>query len=93
MIFEIKDKTKRTIRLTLERWKHIQQEHPEINNIELLKETLSKPLIIKPSKYDPDHVCYYYSYDKQQKRYLMIAVKYLNGDGFIITTYYLRKLS
>lgn len=91
-IFNITDKSGRKIRLTKERWQHITQEHPGITNPEELKETLTNPLKITPSKYNTDNVCYYYRYNKNLKRYLMVAVKYLNGDGFIITSYHMRKI-
>ena len=91
-IFEVIDKSKRKIRLSTERWKHIQAEHSQINDIEELKQALISPLRITPSKYDPEQVCYYYRYNKNRKRYLFVAVKYLNGDGFIVTAYYLRKI-
>ncbi len=90
--FEVEDKTGRRIRLTKERWKHITQEHPNIQNFEELKETLINPLKIMPSTYDPENVQYYYKFNKKKKRYLMVAVKYLNGEGFIITTYYMRNI-
>ena len=84
-IFEINDKTKRFIRLTEERWKHITKEHPEVTDIEEIKETVKKPFKIKESKYDPNHVVWFYRLNKNRKRYLFVAVKYLNGDGFVIT--------
>jgi len=91
-IFEIADKTGRKIRLTQERWSHITQEHPEVVSLEEVKDTLTSPLKIKSSKYSPEDVNYYYRFDKDKKKYLMVAVKYLNGDGFVITVYYLRNL-
>ena len=92
IVFKIRDKSGRDIYLSKERWKHIQQEHPRINNLEEIKETITTPLKITPSKYDLENVRYYYSYNKNIKRYLFVAVKYLNGDGFIITSYYMGKI-
>jgi len=92
IIFEIIDKSGRKIRLTKEQWKHITEEHSRINDPEELKQTLSNPTKITPSKYDPDNVHYYYRYNKLIKRYHFIAVKYLNGDGFIITSFYRRNI-
>ncbi len=45
-IFEITDKTGRKIRLTQERWSHITREHPEIVNLEEVKDTLISPFTI-----------------------------------------------
>ena|SRR3989338_11682029 len=93
ILFEVIDKSGRKIRLTKERWKHITQEHPDITDLEELKSILKSPLSIRPSKYDPDHVVWFYSHhNKTTKKYLLVAVKYLNGEGFIITSYYTRKI-
>jgi len=51
-IFEVKDKTERVIYLTNERWSHIRKRHPEVNDLELLKETLGKPDKITDYSFD-----------------------------------------
>ena len=92
MICEVVDKTSRKIRLTKVQWKHIAEEHPDVIDLEEIKETLINPLQITVSKYDPEQVCYYYHYNKEKRKYLFLAVKYLNGEGFIITSYYMRNI-
>lgn len=92
ILFEITDKTGRRIRMTKERWNHIQREHPQISNIEEIKNALEMPLRISPSKYNPEEVKWYYSFNKLHKLYLFVAVKYLNGEGFIITSYYVSRI-
>ena len=86
-IFEIKDKTGRKIRLTKKQWGHIRKKHPEVDKYELIEETVSKP--DKTTDYDIDEsVKYYYKYYKHRpshEKYLQVVVKYLNGDGFILT--------
>ncbi|MBS3176721.1 hypothetical protein J4457_05815 [Candidatus Woesearchaeota archaeon] len=92
ILFEIKDKTGRQIRLTPKQWKHI-QEHPEMTDkIERIRETLEKPDKIFQSPSEPK-VHYYFKYDKTIGKYLLVAVKYLNGQGFIITSFYSTKLA
>ena len=91
-LFQVKDKTGRIIQLSEERWKHILQEHPSITNIEEIKNVLIQPLKITESKYNPEHVRYYYQYKKDTGKYLFVAVKYLNGKGFIITAYHMRNI-
>ena len=93
VIFEIQDKTGKWVYLPQKQWTHIRQDHPGVQDIEEIKNTLENPLIINESKYDPEKVRYYYQYNKEKRRYLMVAVKYLNGKGFIITAYYTRNLS
>jgi hypothetical protein len=90
VIFDIRDKSGRDIRLTEERWQHIAQEHPGIR-IDWIQEALIVPLIIKMSVYDQS-TRWYYRFFKERKRYLFVAVKYLNGHGFVITSYFTRTL-
>lgn len=92
IVFKIKDKSGRIIHLSTERWKHIQEEHPQINNSEELKQTLINPLKITPSKYNPENVRYYYRYIKESRKYHFVAVRYLNGEGFIITSFHRRTI-
>ncbi|MBI4439913.1 hypothetical protein HY638_02985 [Candidatus Woesearchaeota archaeon] len=93
-IFEIKDKSGRKISLSQERWTHINQEHPEVApHIEEIKETLENPIQIKSYEFD-EEVKYYYKHLKQKPLagYLLVIVKYLNGEGFIITSYFVRNI-
>jgi len=94
-VFQTIDKSGKKIHLSKERWTHINQEHPEVSDyIEEIKETLKNPTKIKTYGYDED-VSYYYNYYKSREsaaKYLLIIVKYLNGIGFIITTYFVRSI-
>ena len=86
-IFETKDKSGRNIYLTDERWKHILKHSEMSNQLEQIKDVLLYPDKITNVNYDPD-VGFYYKYYKDRKEYLFISVKYLNGEGFIITSFY-----
>ena len=92
-IFEIEDKTGRKIYLTKERWTHI-LEHSDItiHNLEEIKLALTNPSAIIPQAFDEDK-SNYYLYDKKRKSYLLVAVKYLNGRGFITTAFFTKHLS
>ncbi len=94
MIFEVIDKSKRKICLTQERWKHLSK-HPQVqNNFEWIKETLQQPDKITEYSLD-EKVRYYYRYYKNKSspaKYLRVIVKYLNGDGFIITAHFVEKI-
>jgi len=93
--FQIRDKSGRDIYLSKERWTHINQEHPELSGyLEEIKETLKNPSKIKTFEYD-ENIRYYYNYYKSRQspaKYLLIIVKYLNGNGFIITAYFVRSI-
>lgn len=89
-IFEAIDKSGRKIHLRDEGWKHIGREHPDVTNIDEIKDALTDPVKICPSKYDPTSVRWYYKYNKEKRKFFFVAVKYLNGEGFVITSYYVR---
>jgi len=89
---KLKIKKGKNIYLTNERWKHICIEHPNIsNNLEYIKKTIIGPLKISNSKYD-ENVKFYYNYMKDKKSYLLVSVKYLNGEGFVITSFFTKRI-
>lgn len=90
-IFETKDKSGRNIYLTDERWQHILKHSEMSNQLEQIKDTLLYPDKITKIDYDAD-ARFYYRYYKDRKEYLFISVKYLNGEGFIITSFYADKI-
>ena len=94
-IFQTTDKSGRKIHLTKERWTHINEQHPEISNYsEEIQETLKNPTKIKEVGYD-ENVRYYYRYYKNiesSAKNLLVVVKYLNGEGFVITAYFVRSI-
>lgn len=95
-IFIVTDSSGRKIRLSKEQWRHIAQEHPEVvPYLEEIKETLGSPITITTFYYD-NKIKYFYKYLKYRAspyKYLLIIVKYLNGEGFIVTAYFVRAIS
>lgn len=94
-IFELKDKSGRNIYLTDERWRHISKEHPEISAyFNAFEITLLDPTKIASYEYN-EQVKYYYKYFKERQKsskYFLVIVKYLNGEGYIITAYFVRHI-
>lgn len=94
-ILEVKDKTGRNIYLTGERYNHIKK-HPEMqNSLRIIEEALRNPQKITDYSLEPD-VKYYYTHHKDRKskaKYLRVIVKYLNGEGFIITAYFVEAIT
>ena len=94
-VFEIIDKTKRKIHLSKERWKHITSPispHAYMtNHLEEIKQTLINPDEIVNS-INSDVKVDYYKYYKERKKYLRAVVNYLNGEGFMITAYFVRNI-
>lgn len=89
-IFEIIDKTGRKIRLTDKQWKHIKQDHPNTVLVEDIKESLKNPIKIIQKKIDSAFYYIYFKHRKEPAKYLRTIVKYLNGEGFVITSYFVK---
>ena len=90
MLFEIFDKNGNLIRLTNKQHSHMMDEHPYMHKyIEEIKETLQKPDKITSYSFDENIKYFYKGYkhlDKPNKFVLVIA-KYLNGEGYVISSY------
>jgi len=93
-LFEAVDKTGRKIHLSKERWTHIRKKHPEVVDIDEIEETLKNPDKVTFPKLD-ENAGLYYKYFKHRHspyKYLLVLVKYLNGEGYIVTAYYEDKI-
>ena len=84
--YSTKDRFKRVIYLTSERWKHIATRHPELSNAlyEILQTVSGISSIIIRDKITRE-IHYYHRYNKKRKNYLIVVVKYINDEGLIIT--------
>ena len=89
-IFEVKEKSGRKIRLTEKQWTHINKKHPTVaNHLDEIKETIENPDVITKSNEDNVRLYYkYYKYLKSPYNYILAIVKYLNGEGYIISIYF-----
>ncbi len=91
-VFEISDKSGRLIHLSKERWnEHIRLIHPDIREPEELIKVIENPEKILESDRD-EYVKWYFSYNKDKRKYLKVSVKYLNGEGYVITAHYTKKI-
>jgi len=93
--FEVIDITKRKLRMTDFNWSHISKKHPEIaSQKEKIIESLEKPDKITDSLKD-ENTKFYYKYYKNLPhpfRFIKTIVKYLNGDGFIISSHFVNTI-
>lgn len=79
----------RSVRLTDERWEHI-QEHPEMVGLkEAIAETLEKPEAVVESPSDPLARLYYrfYHHTTVGGKHMCVVVKIVSGDAFVVTAY------
>lgn len=95
IIFEVIDKTGRILRMTDYNWYHIVKKHPEVaSQKEKIIETLEKPDKITNSL-DDEEVKYYYKFYKNLPspyKFMRVIAKYLNGDGFIISSHFVKTI-
>jgi len=89
-IFNITDKSGRKIYLSKERWSHIRRKHPEVEESEIIEQTLINPDKIN-SNYTNETMNRYYKFFKWRelpRKYLLVSVKYLNGEGYVVSAYF-----
>jgi hypothetical protein len=84
----------RRVRLTAVQKRHISFFHPEaLVNEERIKETLSKPDLVTRGGQARIRVLYkHYNSSPVTSKHLAAVVKVLNGEGFIVTSYFTDKI-
>jgi len=90
IIFETIDKNGKKIKLTTKQHSHIMKKHPYMHKyLEEIKETLQKPDKITSFSLNPDVHYFYKGYKHLEKsnKFVLVIAKYLNGEGYIISTY------
>lgn len=89
--FEVITPLDRKVRITIAYWELlITLKHPIMRGKEaLVQRALQSPVEIRQSKTDPD---VYLHYGTEPPYLICVVARYLNGDGFIITTYRTNKI-
>jgi len=85
----LRDYQGRRIRLTPERWAHI-QEHPEMHGMEgALADTLAQPEVVIQSLVDAKAHLYHRFYvgTRVGDKHLCVVVKIEENDAFVVTAY------
>ena len=85
--FEVTSYLNKKIRITRDYWNNIiETKHRVMKGKEnIVKETLKYPEEVRRSTKDLNVYLYY---KKTNNKYNCVVVKHLNGDGFIVTTYF-----
>ena len=91
MLFEVRSRLGRRIRTTRSYWKMVAtKKHPAVAGmIEDVKLTLIDPDEVRRSRYDTSIHLYYKRLDD---RFICVAAKHLNEDGFLVTAYLTDKI-
>ena len=85
----------RRLRLTEVRWRHIVFFHPEVTEVkERIEETIKNPDIVIEGATRDTKLCYklYHSTPVASSKYLAVAIRILNEEGFIITSYFTERV-
>ena len=70
--------------------------HPHMyDQIENIKITIQNPATIRYYEDDENAMHFYKEFKNKniKERYLLVSVKYLNGKGFIITSFFTNKIT
>ncbi|MEA2089825.1 MAG: hypothetical protein U9O89_03590 [Thermoproteota archaeon] len=90
VVFKILSKMGKVVSLDEDRWHHV-LEHPEMQNqLDRIKKTVVNPDEVRESVHDSSVFLFYKLYEKTSvtEKYLLIIVKTLNREGFIVTAFF-----
>lgn len=93
-MLEVRSKLEKVIRLDDYRWKHMLA-HPEMENqLSKVEETLVDPDEVRESVRSSSVWLFYKLYTKTSvsRKYLLVAVQVLDGEGFIVTAFFTDKV-
>jgi len=94
VVFEVISKIGKKIRLTEVQWAHMSSKHPElVNQIDKMIATLQKPDYVYHSPEEENfHYLKFFRQTPITEKYLLLIIKHLNGEGFIITGFFVSKI-
>lgn len=90
VVFEVLSPVGKLVRLDEERWSHV-MEHPEMEGqLDRLRESLQDPDEVRRSIHDASVWLFYkhYADTPVTDKYLLVAVRILNDEGFIVTAFF-----
>lgn len=94
IVFTVHSVLCRHIRLTETQWRHIRKRQEMRSQFNRMRATLSEPDVVY---YVPDESSYhYYRFYPQtpvSRKYMLVVVKHLDDEGFVITCFYARRIS
>jgi len=94
VIFEVGSALHKRIRLTETQWQHIQKRQELRNQLDHMKETLSSPDAVYDVPHEATYHYYrFYSRTPVGRKHMLVIVRHLNGEGFVITCFYARRIS
>jgi len=95
VVFKVISKFDRKISLTEGKYDHVCRRHPEVvGEIDKMKKTLASPQMVRRSLYDKKVWLFYRFFENTSvtEKYLMVAARILNDEGFVVTSYFMDKV-
>ena len=94
IIFEVTAYNDRIVRLSEAQWRHILFFHPEVEGEQVkIMECVHKPEIVLEGATRDTRVCYiFYPSTPVTSKYLVVVIKVLDREGFIITSYFTERM-
>lgn len=91
----VESKNKIPIRLTVERWTHIVNRHPEMEGQkERVLEAITNPEVMQEGDFGELLAVKYYKSTPLTSKFLVAVYKEVNdSDGFVVTAYFTNRLS
>lgn len=91
----VKSKSGVPVRLTRERWRHIEKRHPEMEEQkDKVLQTLTSPDLIQAGDLDTLMATKHYTVTPLTEKFLVVVYKeFSKRDGFILTAYFTKELS
>jgi hypothetical protein len=94
ILFTVASVLSRRIRLTETQWKHIRKRRELHGQMKKMRKTLVEPdAVYYVSGEDSYHYYRFYPRTPVSSKYMLVIAKHLDGEGFIITCFYARKIS
>ncbi|MFQ6051893.1 MAG: hypothetical protein ACE5K4_09395, partial [Candidatus Hydrothermarchaeota archaeon] len=94
VIFNVKSRLERKIRLTEVQWAHTRTRHKEMDvQTRKMILTLEEPDLVYHSPKEENY--HYYKLFREtpiSEKYLLLIAKHLNGEGFVITAFFVSKI-
>ena len=78
--------------MTENQWSHIRVDHPDVEEEEI-KQTLKDPLKILEKRENKYLYYQYFKHKKTPAKFLKVIIKYLNGEGFVITAHFVKNIN
>ena len=93
-VFDVTSVLKKRVRLTEAQWEHIRGRHPEMagQQNKMLRTLVQPDFVVYSAADETHHYCRAYTGTPVSDKLLLLVVKHLNGDGFVVTAFFVNRI-